>query len=79
MLDDRSSKQKPTGGSQISLENILPKHAKKLPFKTKSYEFYLNKSNGHTQLYIISNLDHAGLLEVSFEKLEKLLKYLKAS
>jgi hypothetical protein len=66
-----------SGGARFPAKNIIPDEAEKLPFSTKSYEFYLYKKGQKAVIYIKTISYHPGILEVPLSKLEEMIEYLK--
>lgn len=65
------------GSSRYPAENIIPDRAEKLPFSTKSYEFYFYKKGKKKVLYLKTTSYHPGQLEIPLNKLEEMIEYFK--
>jgi len=67
----------PGSGARFTAESIIPRDAEKLPFSTKSYEFYFHRKKDKTAIYINTISYHPGQLEIPLGKLEETIKYIK--
>ena len=67
------------GASRISAENIIPSNAEKLTFHTRSFEFYVDTTDGQVTLYIQTTDYHPGILAIPLEKLTEFISYILRS
>jgi hypothetical protein len=76
MSEEHKIKEGPPGTSSSPADNIIPPGAKRLPFSTRSYDFYFYRQNGTATIYIDITDYHPGILMVPLEKLISAIKYL---
>jgi hypothetical protein len=67
------------GASRVSAENIIPPDAEKIPFQTRSYEFYVHRIHGRVTIYIVTTDYHPGILSVPVEKLIEFMQYVQVA
>ncbi len=74
MTDEQGIKEGARGGYKFPAEKIIPKDAKFL-FSTDSFDFFYSKEN--KKLYLKTTNYHTGELEISLNKLEELVNFLR--
>lgn len=67
------------GASRVAAENIIPPDAEKIPFQTRSFEFYVHRTSDRITIYVQTTDYHPGILSIPLEKLIKFIQYVETS